>query len=123
MYSLFQFQMNKRETLICEFEMKFKKSFCWRSNLSNDGIFSDGLKWVRILETVSETGVENDIFGLKVGQDLKNLAAHPQKEFSGVPSPLWPLTFIQNDIYSLKALVVVTPINFGLLCAVQGLKP
>ena len=42
--------------------MKFKKSFCWRSNLSNDDIFSDGLKLIRILETVSETGVENNIF-------------------------------------------------------------
>ena len=60
MYSLFQFQMNRRERLICE--MKFKKSFCWRSNLSNDDIFSDGLKLIRILETVSETGVENNIF-------------------------------------------------------------
>ena len=52
MYSLFQFQMNNRERLICEFELKFKKSFCWHSNLSNDDIISDGLKWVWILETV-----------------------------------------------------------------------
>lgn len=55
--------------------------------------------------------------------DSENLAAHPQKEFSGVPSPPWPLTFTHNDIYSLKALMVVTPISFGLVCAVQGLKP
>ena len=30
-------------------------------------------------------GVENYIFGLKSGQDLKNQAAHPHQEFSGVP--------------------------------------
>ena len=28
-----QFQMNKKERVICEFEMDFKKSFCWRSYL------------------------------------------------------------------------------------------
>ena len=27
--------MNKKESVICEFEIGFKKSFCWRSNLSN----------------------------------------------------------------------------------------
>ena len=30
-YLPFQFQMNKKETVICEFEMDFKKSVCWRS--------------------------------------------------------------------------------------------
>ena len=40
MRSSFQFQMNKKESAICEFEIGFKKSFCWRSNLSNiDTIF------------------------------------------------------------------------------------
>ena len=37
-------------------------------------------------------------FVLKGGQDLKNPSAHPQKEFSGVPSPSQPLTFTHNDI-------------------------
>ena len=32
--------MNKKERAICEFEMDFKKSFCWRSNLSNYNIIS-----------------------------------------------------------------------------------
>lgn len=40
MRSSFQFQMNKEESVICDFEIGFKKSFCWRSNLSNiDTIF------------------------------------------------------------------------------------
>ena len=36
----FQFHMNKKGRVICEFEtMKFKESFvCWRSNLTNDNI-------------------------------------------------------------------------------------
>ena len=34
--SSFQFQMNKKESAICEFEIDFKKSFCCGSNLSND---------------------------------------------------------------------------------------
>ena len=36
----FQFQMNKKERVICEFEVDFKKSFCWRSNLSNNILIS-----------------------------------------------------------------------------------
>ena len=40
------FQMTKNEREICEFEMDFKKSFCWRSNLSNENIIlpTPGLK-------------------------------------------------------------------------------
>ena len=30
--------------------------------------------------------MENDIFGLKQGQDLENQAAHPHQEFPGVPT-------------------------------------
>ena len=33
--------MNKKERVICEVEVDFKKSFCWRSNVSNDNIISD----------------------------------------------------------------------------------
>ena len=32
-------------------------------------------------------------------RDSENLVAHPEKEFSGVPSPPRPLTFTHNDIY------------------------
>ena len=32
--------MNKKEMVICEFEVDFNKSICWRSNLSNDNIIS-----------------------------------------------------------------------------------
>ena len=34
-YLSFQSQMNKKERAICKFEINFKKSFCWRSNLMN----------------------------------------------------------------------------------------
>ena len=33
--------MNKKERAICKFEINFKKSFCWRSNLLNLTIFCD----------------------------------------------------------------------------------
>ena len=36
----FQFQMDKKERVICEFEMDFQKYFCWHSKLSNDDIIS-----------------------------------------------------------------------------------
>ena len=40
MYSSFQFEMNKKESVICEFEMDFKKSLCYGFNLSNDDTIS-----------------------------------------------------------------------------------
>ena len=40
MCSSFQFQVNKKESALCEFEMDFKKSFCRGFNLSNDDIIS-----------------------------------------------------------------------------------
>ena len=40
MCSSFQFQMNKKESVIYEFEMSIKKSFCCGFNLSNDRIIS-----------------------------------------------------------------------------------
>ena len=33
-------QMNKKESVICEFEMVLKRSFCGGFNLSNDDIIS-----------------------------------------------------------------------------------
>ena len=30
--------MNKKESVMCEFEMDFKKSFCWGFYLSDDDI-------------------------------------------------------------------------------------
>ena len=55
--------------------------------------------------------------------DSENLSAHPQKEFSGVPSPPWPLTFTHNDIYSLKALVEVLPSILGCCVPHKVLNP
>ena len=52
----------------------FDEFFCLRSNLSNDNIISaqsPGLK----------TGVEDNIFGLKWGE---NRTAHPHQELPGV---------------------------------------
>ena len=40
MYSSFQFQLSKNESVTCELEMYFEKSFSWRSNLGNDNIIS-----------------------------------------------------------------------------------
>ena len=70
--------------------MNFKKSFCWRSNLSNDGVISvfvnmyvascDLLqvwKWVWILEARSETGVKNDIFWSEMGSEFGESGGNP----------------------------------------------
>ena len=55
-YSSFQFQMSKKETEICKFEMDLKNLFvCLRSILSNDNIIS-GLRP-----------------GLKTGMDFRGL--------------------------------------------------
>ena len=57
--------MNKKECVICEFPMAFKKYFC-----CNDGIISVLCKLVMLrFATTSgvKTGVENDIFWSKIG--------------------------------------------------------
>ena len=57
-------------------------------------------------------------------RDSENLlAAHPQKEFSGVPSPPWALTFTHNDTYSLQALVEVLPSILGCCVPHEVLNP
>ena len=40
MCSSFQFQMNKKESVICEFQMAIKNSFCCGFNFSNDDTIS-----------------------------------------------------------------------------------
>ena len=73
---------------ICEFEMDFKKSLCWRFNLSNHDIISaqrSGLKRVWILDA-TDNGCANDIVGLKQGQDFGEPGGTPLQEFLGVPS-------------------------------------
>ena len=40
--------MNKKESVICEFEMALKRSFCGGFNLSNDGIISALCKHVML---------------------------------------------------------------------------
>ena len=44
LYSSFQFQISKKERVISEFEIDFKKSFRWVSNLGKDDIISVYLK-------------------------------------------------------------------------------
>ena len=38
----------KKERVIYEFKMDFKKSFCWRSNLSNDDMISVYTRSVKV---------------------------------------------------------------------------
>ena len=59
MCSSFQFLMNKKEHVICELQMDFKKCFC-----CNDDIISVLCKLVMLRV---KTGVENDIFWSKIG--------------------------------------------------------
>ena len=80
--------------------MNFKKSFCWRSNLSNDGAISvfvnmyvascDLLqvwKWVLILEARSETGVKNDIFWSEIGSEFGESDWTPPTRIPGSTPP------------------------------------
>ena len=97
MCSSFQFHMNKKESVIYEFEMDFKKSFCCCFNLSSDDIISVLSKNVMlrfVTTSMSENGygfqrpgLKKTFFGLKQGQDFKNRAAHPSQEFPGVSLP------------------------------------
>ena len=73
---------------MCEFEMAFKKSFCWRSTLSN---------WLHnLIEAKPENGygfyrpdlkmgVENDIFWFEIGSGFWEPGGAPQQKFPGTP--------------------------------------
>ena len=64
----FQFQINKKPSVINEFKMDFKESFCWRSYLSNDDIISVLCKRVSLMASSrSESGCGKQVtfFGLK----------------------------------------------------------
>ena len=65
--SSFQFHMIKKESVICEFEMALKKSFCGGFNLSNDDIISVLCKHVMLrFVTLFQAG-------LKSGMDFRDL--------------------------------------------------
>ena len=87
----FQVQMNKKEKVMCEFQMDFKKYFCLRSNLSNDNIISAYARSDNgngFLEARSKTRCGKwQLFWSEKGQDLENRAAHPYREFPGIPPP------------------------------------
>ena len=88
MCSSFQFQMSKKESVICEFQMDFKKSFCCGFNPSNDDIISVLCKHA-MLRFVTISGSENGCGKWHfLVQDLENRATHPHQEFPGVFPPL-----------------------------------
>ena len=95
-YLSFQLQMNKKERVICKLQKDFKKSYCWRFNLSNDDIiFAYVNMYVEFFEVfltssrsenefgflrpALKTGVENDIFCSEIGSWFG--------EPGGTPSP------------------------------------
>ena len=53
MCSSFQFQLKKKGSVILEFEMDFKNSFCCGINLSNDDIISVLCKHVMLRFVIS----------------------------------------------------------------------
>ena len=63
-----------RKSNLCQFEMDFLKSFCWRSSLSNDNIISANARSKNKRPGWVKTDVENDYF------------PHPHLEFPGIPS-------------------------------------
>ena len=85
----FQFQMNKKERVICKFQMDFKKSFCWRSNLSNNNIISAYARSDNgngFLEARSKIRCGKwQFFWSEKGSGFGEPAAHPHLEFPGIP--------------------------------------
>ena len=65
MYLLLDFQMSKKERVICEFDIDFKKSFCCRSNLSNAD--NNIIIIVFLPMPGLTTRVENDMFWCEIG--------------------------------------------------------
>ena len=100
--------MNKKERVICEVEVDLKKSFCWRSNVSNDNIIS------AYARSENGYGFYEDRPGNWCGknnfliQDLENRVAHPHDEFPTTPPP--PGKFISvtsSVILSFSCLLIL----------------
>ena len=68
----FQFQMNNIGRAICEFEMDFKKSSFWLSNVSTDDVISVFVKGLK-------TGVEKDFFLSEPHQKASKGVGHRQE--------------------------------------------
>ena len=96
MCSSFQFQMNKKESVICQFEIDWNLSF-FVPNLSNDdiisvyvnmyGAFCDHLhvwKQAWILEARSENGWSNRVRILRTGRHIptKNSEEYPRAHYT-----------------------------------------
>ena len=119
-YLSFQLQMNHKETVISEFEMYLKKSFCFSSTLKMMTSF------VHIYQVWNGYGFRDRVwkqvwkitfFGPTIKcQDLENRAADPHQKFPGVVahSPLGygctkditfrPLTMIHDYWYALLTI-------------------
>ena len=98
--------MNKKERVICEVEVDFKKSFCWRSNVSNDNIISDparsengyGLYEDR---SVNRCGKNNFLI-----QDLENRVAHTHDEFPAIPPGKF-ISVTSSVVLSFSCLLIL----------------
>ena len=81
--------MNKKERVIYKFQMDFKKSFCWRSNLSNDNIISAYARSDNgngFLEARSKIRCGKwQFFWSEKGSGFGEPAAHPHREFPEIP--------------------------------------
>ena len=98
MYLLFQLQRSEKEREMFEFELDFKKSFCWHPSLSNDAR--------------SENGYGSQRPGLSMGQDWENRSAHslahPYQEFPVVPPfPRRTIHLLDNWSQSSLFLIII----------------
>ena len=88
--------MNNKESVICEFEIDFNKSFCWRSNLSNNNLPMSGLETAMEIEARSETGVENYIpVWSEIGSGFGEPGGKAPPRIPGVPE-LIPVSLIRS---------------------------
>ena len=74
--------MNNKESVICEFEMNFKKPFFCSFNLSDDDIISVLRKHVMlrfVTASRSENGCGDDIFWSEIGSGFEEPGGTPSR--------------------------------------------
>ena len=79
-YSSYQFRMNKKEREMCDFEVDFKKSFCWRSNPRR-------LATSQPHEFLNENGYRFQRPGLKTSVEIDIIWSEIGSWFGGLGSP------------------------------------
>ena len=104
--------MNKKERVICEVEVDFKKSFCWRSNVSNDNIISAYARSENGYGFYEDSSVnrcgKKQLFGLEIGAGFGEPGGTPPRRIPrNTPPPGKFISVTSSVVLSFSCLLIL----------------